>query len=162
MRWLGQHAWWVFVFGAASGVQFAITSLTDPVPWLAPSVAGQESEILAATSPAAYRLVTVYVQWVGLEVLLMNAVWLAIVVFPFRRRQRWSWWTMWSLPVFILAQAALHLASVAPGQTPDGAVYTGIFVALLCAAALLVSAPVFFERRTPQEAGFTRATEPSA
>ena len=150
MRWLGQHAWWVFVLGAAGGVQFALTSLLDPVPWLAPSVAGRESEILAATSPAAYRMVTVYLQWVGLEVLLNNTLGLAIVVFAFRRKQRWSWWTMWSLPVFILAQAALHLTSVAPGQTPDGAVYTGTFVALLCAAALLVSAPVFFERRTPQ------------
>jgi hypothetical protein len=150
MRWLGQHVWWLAVLGAATGVQFALTSLLDPVPWLAPSVAGQESEILAATSPAAYRLVKVYVQWVGLEVLLINALSLAIVVFAFRRKQRWSWWAMWSSPVFILAQAALHLTSVAPGQTPDGAVYTGTFVALVCAAALLLSAPVFFERRTPQ------------
>jgi hypothetical protein len=150
MRWLGQHAWWVFVLGAASGAQFALTSLLDPVPWLAPTVAGQESEIMAATSPAAYRLVTVYVRWVGLEVLLIGTLQLAIVVFAFRRKHRWSWWTMWSLPVFILAQAALHLTSVAPGQRPDGAVYTGTFVALLCAAALLVSAPVFFVRRTPR------------
>ena len=150
MRWLGQHAWWLFVLGAASGVQFALTSLLDPVPWLAASVIGQESESLAATSPAAYRLVTVYVQWVGLAILVINALCLAIVVFAFRRHRRWSWWAMWSLPVFILAQAALHLMSVPPGQTPDGAVYTGAFAALLCAAALLVSAPAFFERRTPR------------
>jgi hypothetical protein len=59
-----------------------------------------------------------------------------------RRNQRWAWWTMWVLPAWAVGVPILYLvAGVEPDQPPPPPMVSGPILAVLSAAALLVSAP---------------------
>lgn len=64
---------------------------------------------------------------------------LLVVAIPFRRRERWAWYTSWALPVG-LALPGLDNPTIAPYYLATAAV---------CAAALLLSAPDFFRLWRP-------------
>ena len=72
----------------------------------------------------------------------------AILLFAFRRRERWAWWVMWTLPAWAASAFALNLVyGVAPGQAPPPPMISAPIVAALAVAILLLSAPRFFSGR---------------
>jgi hypothetical protein len=148
MRSIERYAWWLPAITAAVSFVVGLSDLLGrgPGPYLAQAVTGESSETLSAGSPQAYRLIEAQVQIGGIQLMIIGVLLMAIVLFAFRRNLRWAWWTMWSLPILSAGIVAVQLTTVAPGQVPDGSVYTATVVALLNAGALLVSAPRFFVR----------------
>lgn len=101
---------------------------------------GLTLEQLQAESPAAYRLFDF-----GASLVVVGLFGTAILLYAFRRDQRWAWWAMWTLPIWALGGAMFYLvAGIEPDQPPPPPLVTGPILALLSAAILLVSAPRFF------------------
>lgn len=74
---------------------------------------------------------------------------MAVITFAFRERQRWSWLTMWILPVSMVPGTV----SLARTENQAGiALFGGSFV-LLAVAGLLLSFRAFFPRKTAQIKG---------
>lgn len=146
MSSIAQHARWLPAITAAVTIVAGLSQLLSGASYLAPAVTGESAETLAAGSPQAYRLVEAEVRLGGVHLTLFGALLLAVVVFGLRRNALWAWWTVWSLPLVAAGNVAVQLATVAPGQVPDGSVYTATVLAVLNSGALVISAPRFFGR----------------
>jgi hypothetical protein len=151
VHWLERNADWallalgvttvVFGFGyLAGGAQVA------DAPDYALSVTGVTNGQLAAQSGEAYRLIQDQTRVYGIALVVIGVLSAAIVLYGFRRNQRWAWWVLWSLPAYIASQAFLHIIDTVPGQTPPGPALTSLIVSALVAGLLIVSAPRFFAR----------------
>lgn len=150
MRWLERHAWWALLMFAGISIIFGLGDFQAGAPDNAPAVTGMTNEQVAAQSSQAYLLVEDQIRAGGLQLVLIGVLLAAILLYGFRRNQRWAWWVLWSVPAFAVSAAILHLADTAPGQKPPVPVFSGAIVTVLAAAVLLVSAPRFF-RRTSSE-----------
>jgi len=146
MQQLERHSWWLLMAAALTSFIFGVGDLLGGAPDNARAVTGKTNAELAAQSPDAFRLAEVGVRAGGIHLMLIGVVLAAILLFGFRQNLRWAWWTMWSAPIMAAALVALHLTSVAPGQTPAVPVYSGSLLSLFTEAALLVSAPRVFRR----------------
>jgi hypothetical protein len=146
MRWFERHAWWLLLASAVISFVFGLGDLLAGAPDNALAVTGQSNADLAAQSPQAYGLIQESVRIGGIQLMAIGIVSAAILLLAFRRNLAWAWWTMWSLPVMSAALAVIHLTTVAAGQSPAIPAYSGSLVAILTAAALLLSAPRFFRR----------------
>ena len=150
MRWLERHAWWGLLFVTVTPAIFGVTDvLVGPAADRAIPMAltGMTLEELQADGPASYRLFDFFTRANGFSLLIAGLLGSAILLFAFRRDQRWAWWTMWLLPAWALGVVAFYLvAGVEPDQPPPPPMVSGPIVAVLAAATLLVSAPRFFRR----------------
>jgi hypothetical protein len=146
MRWLDRLGWWLLVATAVLSVVFGLGDLASGTPDSSLAVTGQSAASLQASSPAAYDLIVEEVRTGGIHLVAISLISLAVLLFGFRRNERWAWWTMWLWPVMTAALAAIHFTTVAPGQSPAVPAYSGSIVAALDAVALLVTAPRFFRR----------------
>jgi hypothetical protein len=144
-RW-STVAWWALAATAAIYLLFGLTDIPSGTPDNALAVTGQTEEQLAASQPQAYALAQASVRTGGVQLAVIGLFALAILVFAFRQRKRWAWWTLWLLPALSAALAALAFTTVAAGQAPAFPAYSGLFFAVLDAAALLVAAPAFFRQ----------------
>lgn len=45
----------------------------------------------------------------GIQLIVIATLWSLVLVFPFRRGERWAWWAMWTFPEWALAVAAMFL-----------------------------------------------------
>jgi hypothetical protein len=109
---------------------------------------GMTLEELQAEGPASYRLFDFFTRVNGNSLLLAGLFGTAILLFAFRRDQRWAWWTMWLLPVWAVGGTAFYLvAGVHADQPPPPPLVSGPIFAFVAVAILLVSAPRFFPRR---------------
>lgn len=105
---------------------------------------------LEAESPNGYRFADFGVRGGGMGLVVIGALLAAIVVFAFRQRRQWAWWAMWVLPIWAASTVVLILAiGVAPGQAPPWPMISGSIFAVFSTALLLVSAPRFLGRQTP-------------
>ncbi len=150
MRWLERHAWWGLLVVTLTLVGFGVTDvLVGPAADRAIplGLTGMTLEELQAEGPAAYRLFDFFTRANGYSLLMVGLFGTAVLVFAFRRDQRWAWWTMWLLPLWAGGVAVFYLiAGVESDQPPPPPMVSGPFVAVLTAAILLVSAPRFFRR----------------
>ena len=148
MNWLERNAWWGLL---ALTLVLVVFGLTDMVVGPAADVGipigltGLSLSELEAESAAGYRLFDFFTRTNGFSLLLLGLLGSAILLFAFRRDQRWAWWTMWLLPAWSLGVATFYiLAGVEPKQPPPPPMVSGPIVAALSAAILLVSRPRFF------------------
>ena len=147
MLWLQRSAWWLLltmtVLVAVIGLNPIISGINEDasVPL---GITGLSASQLQSESAQGYRLIDFGVRSGGLDLIIIGALLTTIILFGFRRSQRWAWWAMWSLPIWAVSVFALNLAfGVAPGQAPPSPMISGPILAVLAAALLLVSAPRF-------------------
>jgi uncharacterized membrane protein HdeD (DUF308 family) len=87
-----------------------------------------------SNNPSAFRAI-------GVASIGMGLFGLVIALIPYRRGERWAWFTLWYYPVF---WAAHFLGNLPPGQDH---IHQVVFIALSL-AALLLSARSFVPRGT--------------
>lgn len=98
-----------------------------------------------AESASAYRLLDFMSRVGGTNLLMVGILMTAILLIPFRHGQRWAWWLMWILPAWAAAASVtIFIFGVAPGQAPPPPMISGVILAVLAAAILLISTPRFF------------------
>jgi hypothetical protein len=150
MRWLERHAWWGLLAVTATLAIFGITDvLVGPAAdrGIPLALTGMTLDELEADGAASYRLFDFFTRTNGFSLLIAGLLGSAILMFAFRRDQRWAWWTMWLLPAWALGVVVFYLvAGVQPDQPPAPPMVSGPIVAILSAAILLVTAPRFFRR----------------
>ena len=150
MRWLERHAWWGLLFVTVTLVVFGLIDvLVGPAAdrGIPSGLTGMTLEELETEGPASYRLFDFFTRVNGYSLLIAGLFGSAILLFAFRRNQRWAWWTMWLVPLWGVGVVAFYLvAGVEPDQPPPPPMVSGPFVVILTTAILLVSAPRFFER----------------
>jgi hypothetical protein len=146
MHWLERNAWWALLAFSAIGIVLGRRDLQAGAPDNALAVTGMTNDELAAQSGQAYALMQDQIREAGIQLVVIGALVGAIPLYGFRRRQRWSWWALWSFPVFAASEALLHLIDTSAGQRPPVEVFSGSIGAVIAAAILLVSARRFFGR----------------
>ena len=150
MRWLERHAWLGLLFVTGTLVVFGLTDvLVGPAADRAIplGLTGMTLEELEAEGPASYRLFDFFTRANGFSLLIAGLFGSAILLFAFRRNQRWAWWTMWLVPLWGVGVVTFYLvAGVEPDQPPPPPMVSGPIVVVLTAAILLVSAPRFRDR----------------
>jgi uncharacterized membrane protein HdeD (DUF308 family) len=86
-----------------------------------------------------------FLRTIGVASIGMGFFGVMIAVIPYRRRERWAWFTLWYYPIFWLAH---FLAGLPPGQDH---IHQIIFI-LLSLVALLLSMSEFFPQGRDQHA----------
>jgi hypothetical protein len=81
----------------------------------------------------------------GVQLATIGILMTAILLPGFRRRERWAWYAMWTLPgwsvtVFILMPSTER----APGTPPPPPLISAPIFAVVSARLLLAAAPAFF------------------
>jgi hypothetical protein len=148
MAWLQRHAWWGLVVMAVILALFGVTDMIIGIsadPGIPLGLTGMTLAELEADSAQAYRLNDFSVRAGGTHLVVIGTLMIAILLFAFRRGQRWAWWAMWTLPAWAASVFVLNFVyGVAPDQAPPPPMISGPIFAVLAAAILLVSAPRFF------------------
>jgi hypothetical protein len=151
MGGLQRNAWWGLLAVAVLAALFGIGDVINGVandPAVPLGVVGMTPAELEAEGPHAYRMYDLTLRGGGLSLALIGALMTAILLFAFRRGQRWAWWTMWLLPVWAISVSVGGLLiGVAPGQEPAPPVVSGFVLGIFAGVILLVSAPPFFGKR---------------
>lgn len=150
MGWLQRNAWWGLVAMSLVLVAFGITDIfvgSAADPGIPLGLVGLSPEALRAESEAGYQLLDFFTRSQGLALLAFGLLGTVILLFAYRRDQRWAWWTMWALPAWSAGVLALYLvAGVDASQPPPPPMLTAPFFFVLTVLIQLVSAPRFFRR----------------
>lgn len=116
----------------------------DPVT--TESVTGLSWEELQATDPAAARLVDLHARTVGAWLLGLSLLGLAIALTGYRRRERWSWYALWSWPLALGLVIGLHVLAILPGSTLPPPLFSAPILLGLAVLGLLFPIRLFFAR----------------
>ncbi|MFO7549284.1 MAG: hypothetical protein R6X29_10515 [Acidimicrobiia bacterium] len=109
----------------------------DADPAIPEGVAGLSPDQIREMSPPVATLVDLQVRAGGLHLLVMSVLWTVIVLVPYRRGERWAWYTMWTFPAWSLGVAASFLfVELQPDVPPpppavSGWVFFGLTALLL-------------------------------
>lgn len=148
LRFLERRGWIVLAVLAGVLVLFGFGDIRQgneadaAIPF---GLTGKTLEQLRAESPDAYEVADIGVRANGNNLVALGLLLVAIIVTAYRGGQRWAWWTLWLLPVWSLAAAALmFFADRAPGTPPPPPMVSGPIFFAIAAAILLGSARRFF------------------
>lgn len=148
MGWLQRNSWWGLM---AMAVVLAIFGVTDIVvgsaadPGIPLGLVGLSPPELRAESEAGYRILDFFTRTQGLALIGFGLLGSAVLLYAYRRDQRWAWWSMWVLPAWSAGVFILYFtAGVDTSQPPPPPMLTAPFFVVLTAAIQLVSAPRFF------------------
>ena len=87
-----KYGWVILALSAIFGIVAAVLTTLPPLSWF--------------TDPlfvSAYSIMgTLGVTWVGFNIFA-----LVMILIPFRRGERWAWYTLWMLPLMWLSQFVL-------------------------------------------------------
>ena len=152
MNWLQRNAWWGLVAVAAVFVLFGVVDVASGAeadPAIPLGLTGLTLAELRAESAIGVELFDFMTRVNGWSLILLGGLLAVILLVPFRRGERWAWWTVWSIPAWSIGVALFYIvAGVQPDQPPPPPMVSGPIVAVLSAAILLLSAPRFFGRRS--------------
>ena len=150
MSWLERHAWWGLLFMSVTLVVFGVGDVivgAPADPGIALGLSGMTLAQLEAESAAAYRLFDLFTRFNGWSLVGFGLVMTAVLVFGFRRGERWAWWTAWVLPAWAVGVALFYVvAGTDANQPPPPPMVSGPIFAVFAAAILGVTAPRFFRR----------------
>jgi len=142
MAWLRRHAWWGLLILSLMIVGFGITDIASgPAAdvGIPQGLTGRTIEELERESADAYRMFDFSVRSNGWNLVILGSLLSVIVLVPFRRGERWAWWTAWALPVWAaVVPIFFRVAGVKPDQPPPPPMVSGPIIAVLCAAILLL------------------------
>jgi hypothetical protein len=103
------------------------------------AISGMGPAEVQAEDPTGYRLYDFATRTNGLVLAILGTLMTAIIVVPYRAGQRWAWRVMWTLPAWALSVPLAYLvAGVAPGQPPAPPMVSGVIVAVVAGAGLLI------------------------
>jgi hypothetical protein len=131
-----------YVFGAASDLA-AVASHDLPPDHrdTFASLAGGSFGLATPAAPGVASYILVLERGYALHELTFALLFIVILIFPFRRRQRWAWWAAW-LPVIA------NLGYTVTFGAHDQAILTRSLVADVALPALLLAhIPAFFRPR---------------
>jgi hypothetical protein len=112
----------------------------DADPAIPEGVAGMSPDEIRELSTPLATLVDLQARAGGVHLLMASVLWTAIVVIPYRRRERWAWYTMWTFPAWSLAVAVAFLFverqpdAPIPPPAVSGWVFFGLTALLLLGA----------------------------
>ena len=84
-----------------------------------------------------------FLRTIGVASIGMGLFGVMITIIPYKRRERWAWFTLWYYPIFWLAHL---LGGLPPGQDH---LHQIVFI-VLSFVSLLISVNEFFPRETEQ------------
>src|ERR1044071_1261770 len=96
-------------------------------------------ELIVAVWPGSSE--ALLLRTIGVASIGMGLFGVMITVIPYRRRERWAWFTLWYYPIFWLAH---FLGGLPPGQDH---IHQIVFI-ILSLISLLISVSEFFSRET--------------
>lgn len=134
------------MFGvSAVSVAFGVTDIASGAaadPAIAKGLTGKTIDELRAESADAFGLYDFVTRSQGWSLVLLGVLLAVVVLIPFRRGERWAWWTAWALPIWAAGVPVLFLvAGVKAAQPPPPPMVSGPIVAVLCAAILMATRP---------------------
>lgn len=142
---LRRQGWWGLL---AISTMLALFGVIDIVSGAAADIAipqgltGRTIDELEAESPDAYGLFDFAARSNGWSLVLLGVLLAVLVLIPFRRGERWAWWTAWALPIWAAGVPIFYLvAGIQPDQPPPPPMVSGPVVAILSAAILLLTRP---------------------
>lgn len=148
MGWLRKHAWWGLLFVTVTLCLFGVTDIfmgsaaDSGIPL---GLIGLSPDALRAQSEAGYRIFDFFTRSQGFALLMLGLLGTAILLFAYRRDQRWAWWTMWALPAWAVGIFALYLAfGVDASQPAPPPMLSAPGFVIFTSVVQLVSAPRFF------------------
>lgn len=142
MRWLQRHAWWgLFAIAGASAV-LGLVDLASGVTYQAVDATGTTLAEIASQSDAGARLSDFSVRTDGIHLIELGVLMGAVLLFAFRQGRPWAWWTMWTLPISVIAASVLDLRFGVAGPAISGTI-----VGLVAVAIMLITAPRFFKQQ---------------
>jgi uncharacterized membrane protein YozB (DUF420 family) len=89
-----KYGWMVLAVSAVFGIVAAVLTTLPPLSWFTNPVITMTYSLMGALG----------VTWVG-----FNLFALILTLIPFRRGERWAWFTLWMLPLLWLSQFVLAL-----------------------------------------------------
>jgi uncharacterized membrane protein YozB (DUF420 family) len=89
-----KYGWMVLAVSAVFGIVAAVLTTLPPLTWFTNPVITMTYSLMGALG----------VTWVG-----FNLFALILTLIPFRRGERWAWFTLWMLPLLWLSQFVLAL-----------------------------------------------------
>lgn len=120
----------------------------DADPAIPLALSGMTVDELRSESAVVMELFDFMTRANGWSLVLLGSLLMVILLVPFRRGERWAWWTMWAIPVWAIGAALFYVvAGVEPGVPPPPPMVSGPILAVLAAAILALSAPRFFRQR---------------
>jgi len=112
-----KYAWVIFVLIGimiiAGGIPHMLGVNTDPA--LVEAISGETIEGLKLSSPMHYNLYNFYFQSGGISDIGVALFLISISIFAYRKGEKWSWFSMWIIPIFFLAFILISL------QLPEAA-----------------------------------------
>lgn len=97
---------------------------------------------IASQSDAGARLSDFSVRTDGIHLIELGVLVGAVLLFAFRQARPWAWWTMWTLPISVIAASVLDLRFGVAGPAISGTI-----VGLVAVAIMLITAPRFFKQQ---------------
>lgn len=135
-------AWWgLFAIAGASAV-LGLVDLASGVTYQAVDATGTTLADIAAQSDAGARLSDFSVRTDGIHLIELGVLMGAVLLFAFRQGRPWAWWTMWTLPISVIAASVLDLRFGVAGPAISGTI-----VGLVAVAIMLITAPRFFKQQ---------------
>jgi hypothetical protein len=151
MNWLQRNSWWGLVGIAAVLFAFGVVDVASGAeadPAIPFGLSGLTLDELRSASAVGVELFDFMTRVNGWSLILLGGLLAIILLVPFRRGERWAWWTMWAIPAWAIGVALFYVvAGVQPDLPPPPPMVSGPIVAGLSAAILLISAPRFFRPR---------------
>lgn len=130
-----RHAW-KFLFGLVIviglfGVGDIIGGL-DADPAIPAGITGMTPDEIRVESESVARLADLQVRSGGVHLVVMSLLWAVVLLVPFRRRERWAWYVMWTFPLWAMSVSASFLfIGLQPDQPlPPPAISGWVFMAL--------------------------------
>ena len=115
-----KYSWLILAVSAVFGIVAAVMTTLPPLSWFTDPVIIMAYSLMGALG----------VTWVG-----FNLFALILTLIPFRRGERWAWFTLWMLPLLWLSQFVL---------APDLSYY--LVLAIISAVGLILPYRRFFPR----------------
>jgi uncharacterized membrane protein YozB (DUF420 family) len=120
-----KYGWMVLAVSAVFGIVAAVLTTLPPLTWFTNPVITMTYSLMGALG----------VTWVG-----FNLFALILTLIPFRRGERWAWFTLWMLPLLWLSQFVL---------APDLSYY--LVLAIISTVGLILPYRRYFSRTEKEE-----------
>jgi cell division protein FtsW (lipid II flippase) len=138
-----EYAW---ILLAIIGVLFIIDGFmflagVNPDPPMFQNLLGQSLSSYSSQHPEAGTTITALLQSWGATMLGLGVFAIAVSYIPYRRGERWAWYIMWYLPIFMLLGAASNYKWSGESWPVD------FVLGLVSLAALLLPYRKFFPKK---------------
>ena len=120
-----KYGWMILAVSAIFGIVAAVMTTLPPLSWFTDPLFVSAYSVMGALG----------ITWVG-----FNLFALILTLIPYRRGERWAWFTLWMLPLLWLSQFAL---------SPDLSYY--LVLAIISTVGLILPYRRFFSRVEKEE-----------